>query len=198
MTRSRRILNIGHGELEQGQFNVPKEIFGVEGAVPFFRREALESIRILDEITDHDLFWYGEDLDVAWRVHMAGWKQIYDPLVVAWHDRGTSKSHAHGWWFNYISRVNMRQKISIKKRRLEWRNTRWTRIKNDYIINVLRDLPYIVWREIKVLGYTILFEPGVLKELPKFIGGIPLMLKKRREIMRREKVSPAAIHHYFR
>ncbi len=195
--RSRRILNIGHGEQDRGQFSMSREIFGVEGAVPVFRKEALESIRILGEIADHDLFWYGEDLDVAWRLRMAGWKQMYVPDVIAWHDRGTTKGHTRGSWLKYISRVGIRRQIPIKKRRLEWRNSRWTRIKNDYIINVLKDSPFIVWREIEVLGYAVLFEPGVLKEIPRFIGGIPKMLRKRREIMKRAKISPSEIHAYF-
>lgn len=195
--RSRRIGNIGHGESDRGQFDQPKDIFGVEGAVPVLRTEALKSIKILGEITDHDMIWYGEDLDIAWRLRMAGWKQMYFPDVIAWHDRGTTKSHTRGSWFKYISRVGIRQQISIKKRRLEWRNSRWTRIKNDYIINMLKDFPFIIWREIEVLGYSILFEPGVLKEIPKFFWGIPRMLRKRREIMKQAKVTPAEIHAYF-
>ncbi|OGN27594.1 MAG: hypothetical protein A2941_01185 [Candidatus Yanofskybacteria bacterium RIFCSPLOWO2_01_FULL_49_17] len=196
--RSRRISNIGHGEKDTGQFNEPREIFGVEGAVPVFRREALESIRVSGEIADKDIFWYGEDLDVAWRVHLAGWKQVYEPSVIAWHDRGTTKSHTHGYWWQYIPRVNIRRQLPIRKRRLEWRNTRWTRVKNDYIINILKDLPYILWREVEVLGYAILFEPAVLKELPVFIKGLPKMLKKRRAILLSAKTSPSAIHGFFK
>src|SRR3990167_7282544 len=39
--RSRRIVNRGHGEKDSGQFEKSEEIFCYEGAVPFFRREAL-------------------------------------------------------------------------------------------------------------------------------------------------------------
>ena len=195
--RSRKIGNIGHREVDRGQFDNPKEIFGVEGAVPVFRRSALMSIKVLGEIADRDLFWYGEDLDVAWRIRLAGWKEIYDPTVIAWHDRGTTKSHAHGGLLNHLARVPLRHKISIKKRRLEWRNTRWTRVKNDYIINILKDLPYIFLREAEILGYTILFEPGVLAEVPRFIKGLPKMFRKRRQILKQTKVSSKQIHAYF-
>src|SRR3989338_10502136 len=196
--RNRRIGNIGHGSPDGEQFNQASEIFGVEGAVPIFRRQALESIRVMGEIADHDLFWYGEDLDVAWRLNLAGWKQIYEPSIIAWHDRGTTKSHTHGSWLKYISHVHIRQQLSIKKRRLEWRNARWTRIKNDYIINILKDLPYILWRETEVLGYTILFEPIVLKEIPKFLRFLPKMLRKRRAIMVRAVTTPQSIHKFFK
>ncbi|HZZ99529.1 MAG TPA: glycosyltransferase family 2 protein, partial [Candidatus Paceibacterota bacterium] len=107
--RSRKILNIGHGQPETEQLQNSVEVFGVEGAVPVFRREALESIRVLGEIADQDLFWYGEDLDVAWRLRLAGWKEIYEQSVMAWHERGTSKSHGRGHWWNHLSRVKERQ-----------------------------------------------------------------------------------------
>lgn len=195
--RSRRVVNIGHGEKDRGQYDTAGEVFGVEGAVPVFRREALESIRVFGEIADHDLFWYAEDLDVAWRVRLAGWKEQYDPRAVAWHDRQTSRSNARGGWWNYLPRVAGRRKIPIRKRRLEWRNTRWTLVKNDYIINILKDLPFILWREIKVFGYTVLFEPGVFAEVPEFFRKFPVIFRKRRYILAHAKASPEDIRRFF-
>lgn len=195
--RSRRIVNIGHGETDKGQFDKPADIFGVEGAVPVLRAEALQSTRVLGEIADHDLFWYAEDLDVAWRLRMTGWEQRYEPSVVAWHDRQTTKSIGYGGLLNYIRRAHIRGQIPLRKRKLEWRNIRWTIIKNDYIINILKDLPFIVVREVAVLGYMVLFEPRVFAEVPRFIRGIPRMLRKRKEIMEQAKASPSEIHAYF-
>ena len=195
--RSRRISNIGHGSHDRGQFDQPQEIFGIEGAVPVLRIDALKSIALHGEIADHDMVWYAEDLDIAWRLRLAGWKQMYEPSIIAWHDRGTSKGHTVGSWLTYIRKVGDRRKISIARRRLEWRNSRWTRIKNDYIINILQDLPYIVWREIEVLGYAVIFEPGILKEVLPFLQGIPKMLRKRREILSRATASPEEIHSFF-
>lgn len=191
--RSRRVVNIGHGETDKGQFDKPGDIFGVEGAVPVLRTEALRSIRILGEIADHDLFWYGEDLDIAWRLRMAGWEQSYEPSVVAWHDRQTTKKTRRGLW-DFIA---IRRAIPLRKRRLEWRNIRCTIIKNDYIINVLKDLLYILLREITMTGYLLIFETAVLAELPALLKLIPRMVHKRREIMKQAKVNSAQIHFYF-
>ncbi len=196
--RSRRVGNIGHGVEDKGQFDKAQEIFGVEGAVPVFRRQALESIRVAGEITDHDLFWYAEDLDVAWRLRLAGWNQIYDPSVIAWHDRGTTKGHTHGGWGAYIARVHIRRQIPLRRRQLEWRNTRLTRLKNDHFVNIIKDLPYILMRELEVLGYTILFEPAVLRELPNLIRLKFRMLRKRGQILGQAKVSAAHIHSFFK
>ena len=202
--KSRRIINIGHGELDVGQFTEQKEIFGVEGACPFFRKTALENCRIptsmstskdyaIAEVVDHDYFWYGDDLDLAWRMSLFGWKQIFSPVVVAWHDRQTTKSLG-GNFKNFLA---IRKTISLRKRQLEWKNIRWTIIKNDYIINILRDLPYILKREILMLGYLIFFEPKVLLEIPAFLGLLPKMLKKRKEIMRKAIVKPNEIKKWF-
>ena len=193
ISRSRRIGNIGHGETDKGQFNQPIDIFGVEGAVPVMRTEALQSIRVLGEIADHDLFWYAEDLDVAWRLNMAGWEQHYEPSVIAWHDRQTTKQTRRGLW----SFIAIRRTIPLRKRRLEWRNIRCTIIKNDYIINILKDIVYILPREIAMTVYLLIFETAVLVELPSLISLLPRMLRKRREIMRQAKISPAKIHSYF-
>ncbi|OGN03723.1 MAG: hypothetical protein A2655_04190 [Candidatus Yanofskybacteria bacterium RIFCSPHIGHO2_01_FULL_43_42] len=194
--RSRRIINIGHGEEDNGQYDKLEEIFAVEGAVPIFRTEAFKSLKVSGEITDHDYFWYGDDLDLAWRMQLFGWKQVFAPDVIAWHDRQTTKSVKKSW-SDYITRVPVRKQIPIQKRRLDWRNTRWTLIKNDHIINILKDLPWIVLRETAVLGYTILFEPGVLKEIPKFFKHLPAMLRKRKEIMKRAVANPKDIRKWI-
>ena len=198
--RSRRITNIGHGRKDEGQFSMEKEIFGVEGACPFFRREALEDCRVQitnSEIFDHDYFWYGDDLDLVWRMNLFGWKQMFIPSVIAWHDRQTSKSLKKNW-LDYIFRVPVRQQIPIRKRRLDWRNTRFTIIKNDYIINFLKDLPYITAREIGVVGYSLLFEPKVFMELPNFLKLLPRIIRKRKMVMNKARVSPEEIRKWFK
>ncbi len=50
--RSRRVVNRGHGEEDTGKYDKPEEIFCYEGAVPFFRREALEDVKMLKSKPD--------------------------------------------------------------------------------------------------------------------------------------------------
>lgn len=75
---------------------------------------------------------------------------------------------------------------------------RFTLVKNDYIINILKDLPWIVAREIAVLVYAVLFEPGVLKEIPTFFKYLPKMIRKRNEIMKRAVVNPKEIKKWMK
>ena len=65
------------------------------------------------------------------------------------------------------------------------------------MINILKDLPWIVVREIAVLGYAVLFEPGVLKEIPIFFRYLPKMLRKRKEIMKKAIVGPKEIRKWI-
>ena len=207
--KSRRIINIGHGEIDNGpsfakasegrqfDFNKEQEIFAVEGAVPVFRKDALESCSIevkpQYEIIDHDYFWYGDDLDIAWRMRVFGWKQIYAPNVIAWHDRQTTKNLRK----TFADFLKIRRQLPLQKRCLEWRNIRFTIIKNDYTINILKDLLRILKREIMMLGYLIIFEPKVLGEVPTFLRLLPKMLRKRRQIMKRRAVSPENMKKWF-
>ncbi len=191
--RSRRVINIGHGQEDHGQFNEFKEIFGVEGAAPFFRKEALEDSRVKGSLVDKEYFWYGDDLDLAWRMRLFGWKEVFDPEVIAWHDRQTTKTLKK----SFSDFVRIRKAIPMKKRGLDWRNTRWTILKNDYIINILKDLPSMLKREVLMAGYIILFEPAVLMEIPKFLLFLPRMLARRKEIMKRATVKPTEIRKWF-
>ncbi len=197
--RSRRIINIGHGEADQDQYNEPKEIFAVEGAVPVFRRQALEDCRLVsqgDKIIDPDFFWYGDDLDIAWRMRIFGWKQVYAPSVIAWHDRKTTKVLAGGWRELFRSRnllpksyLSIRGSVPMFKRRLGWRNTTLTIIKNDFASDLWCDSYYIIWRQLQIWGYFLLFEPAMFLEIFNLAKLLPRMLKRRSEIMKKSKVS---------
>ena len=206
--KSRRVTNIGHGQIDDGKFDKQQEIFAVEGAVPFYRREAfldcevrtMASPRLAGlgpEIVDHDMFWYGDDLDLGWRMNLFGWKQVYAPNVVAYHDRSTTKGMSYHWW-DYLARIKARRQIPIRKRRLDWRNKRLARIKNDQWPNIWRHLPQILLREFSELIYIILIEPSVLLELPTFFKLWPKMLAKRRVIMARAKRSAKEMRPWFK
>lgn len=195
--KSRKIGNIGHGERDFGQYNKPEEIFGVEGAVPFFRRTTLEDIKIEGKLADPDYFWYGDDLDIAWRMNIFGWKQVFVPGAIAWHDRSTTKGAAETPVLGQIKRLSYRRSVPIKKRRWDWSNVRFTIIKNDYIINILKDAPWIIAREIATLGYWILFEQAMFLEIGRFFKLLPKMLRRRKVVMSSARVTPAEVHRWF-
>ena len=198
--RSRRIVNIGHGEtqLPTTNYQLPTEVFAVEGAVPVLRREALEDCRLRSQdgkIIDPDFFWYGDDLDLAWRMRLFGWKQVFAAAAIAYHDRQTTKALAGGGWREFIK---IRKTVPMFKRRLDWRNTTLAIIKNDFAVNFLRDLPFILWRQLRLWGYFLLFEPVMFLEIFRVAKLLPKMLKRRGEIMRKTRVSAKEVRKWFK
>lgn len=192
--RSRRVVNIGQGEIDRGQYECEGEIFAVEGAVPIFRRDALEQSKIDGHVVDPDYrigpLGYGDDFDLTWRMRLLGWKQWYSPRVIAYHNRSTTRDTARSF-VDYFRRIKLRKQIPIQKRRNDWLNIRFTIIKNDYIMNIVRDLPYIVLREAAVFLYTLFVEPSVLLSVGRFLRLLPRMLDRRHQIMKRAKSSAA-------
>ena len=106
MLKNRRIINRGQGQKDKDQFNKQEEIFGADGAVPIYRRKTLENIKlpicadprsyphqsVSYEYFDESFFAYKEDVDLAWRMRLYGWKIIYAPNVLAYHERGAGES----------------------------------------------------------------------------------------------------------
>ncbi len=200
--RSRRVINRGHGKEDIGQFEHAQEIFSYEGAVPFWRRVALYESKILGQYHDEDYFWYGDDIDLGWRMRLFGWKSFYTPDVIAYHERQTTHRLSSG----YRDFITLRKTIPLKKRRLDWQNLHFTFLKNDFFFSWLKDFPllsfmkafpYIFIREIKFFLYILFFEPALLMALPGMIRLLPRMLKKRFIIMRRKKIPSSQMEQWF-
>lgn len=197
--KSRRVVNRGHGERDTGQYNKAGEIFCYEGAVPFFRREALEAVKMKKfrpqyapyvsrndtarypyEYLDEDFVWYADEVDLGWRMRLAGWGSWYEPGVVAWHDRQTTHALAKG----YRGFIKLRKTIPAFKRKLDFRNLHLSFIKNDFWGTMALHMPWIVKREIMMFSYILLWERTSLKAYTEIITMLPKMLKKRRIIQK--------------
>lgn len=190
--RSRKIINRGHGEKDTGQF--PEgEIFSYEGAAPFWRRKALEESAVYGEVHDEDFVWYALDIDLGWRMRLLGWKSYFLPSLIAYHDRQTTKRLSKSWW----DFIRLRRTIPRRKRMLDWRNTRFTFLKNDFFISALKDFPFFVGREFCLFCYIIMFEPFLLQALPRMLFLLPRMLRKRRWVMQHARVSRQEMEQWF-
>jgi GT2 family glycosyltransferase len=67
----------------------PVEVFGACGAAALYRRSMLEELGGFDE-----RFHFGlEDADVAWRARMRGWRCLYAPAAIVYHDLGGTVPH---------------------------------------------------------------------------------------------------------
>jgi GT2 family glycosyltransferase len=101
----------GFREADLGQYDEPAEVFGACGAGAFFRREMLNELGGFDE----RLFMYYEDLDLAWRARLRGWKFTYEPRAVVLHDHCGSSEEGSPFFCFHVERN--RVLVSLKNAR---------------------------------------------------------------------------------
>jgi len=195
--KSRRIIDRGEGELDQKQYEKIEEVFGLSGACLLLRLAALEDIKlkiencklkICEEYFDEDFFSYKEDIDLSWRLRLFGWKIIYFPEAIAYHYR-----QVFGTKNKIKEIIKRRREKSPLVNYLSYRNHLFCLIKNDFLINFLKDLPFILFYEFKKFLYLIFFEQKTLKAILEVFKKLPKMLKKRKYIMKNKKIFPKEI-----
>ncbi len=73
--------NRGVWERDTGQYDAHPQIFGGCGGGVMYRRAAWEQAGGFDE----RLFMYLEDVDLAWRLQLAGWGAVFAPAARLYH-----------------------------------------------------------------------------------------------------------------
>lgn len=71
----------------------PRDVAFASGAGVLLRAAALREAGLFDDA----LFLYHEDLDLGWRLQLAGWRNVVAPRSVVWHEYAFSRNH--GKWF---------------------------------------------------------------------------------------------------
>ncbi len=205
MLKNRRIISRGQGEKDAGQYDVANEIFGVDGAAPIYLREALEDIKISvvsahesatnqrSEYFDEDFFMYKEDVDLAWRLRLLGWKSVYVPLIKAWHSRGAGDSAAT----NYAAIIRERLKINKFAKYLSFKNQRLMQIKNEQLGLLMKHLIWFLPKEIASWVYVILFERYTCKAIKDLFRQAPLAWQKRKIIMSKKIIGVNEMEKWF-
>ncbi len=208
--RRRRPYDRGQGEEDHGQYDggfatdLPEsgdlrslelsgrlEVFGACGGAALHRRAMLEDVAVEGEYLDEDFFAYYEDLDLAWRAQLRGWRAVYAPGAVA--------THVRGWG----DRLSKRERGAggpgaICGPRLALRNRYLTAIKNDAWRYLLADSPRIVAAELPRLAYAALVMPEALLGILDLARAAPRALHKRRLIRARQTVTDGAIRRWFK
>jgi GT2 family glycosyltransferase len=83
----------GRGEVDHQQYDDQTDIFGASGAASLYRVAALQEVGLLDE----DFFAYYEDVDLSFRLQLAGWKVLYVPQATVTHKIGMTSSRIKGF-----------------------------------------------------------------------------------------------------
>jgi len=179
MQKSRKAVDRGRDEPDTGRYDAPGRVFGFCGAAVLLRRAMLEDAAVDGEYFDESFFAYKEDIDLAWRADLLGWKALYVPASAAVHHRG---------W-----KVSGRKSMPRSLRLHSHKNRYLTIIKNDDPVNVLIHLPQILFYELKLFAYSLFAEPFLFGACLDIIRLLPDLLKKRRAVMGRRRLGPGGI-----
>lgn len=87
-----------------GEATQPAEVFGACGGAALYRRRMLADIGGIDG----RIFLYLDDVDVAWRSRMAGWRTLYVPDAVVWHHHSATTRHGSGFKYFHVGRNRVR------------------------------------------------------------------------------------------
>ena len=129
------------------------------GAACLIKMSALEQIGLFDE----RLFMYHEDVDLGWRLNLAGYKVLLDPLAVVYHKYNYSKAK---YKFYYMDR-----------------NRLMVLLENYRVLTILLILPMLLLMEIGIILFSL--KNGWFKEKIKGYGWLlshwPSILSRRLE-----------------
>ncbi len=73
--------NRGVWQKDVGQYDQEEYVFNACGGSAAYRQAMLEQVGLLDQ----DFFFSCEDLDLAWRAQLVGWRCVYTPHAVVYH-----------------------------------------------------------------------------------------------------------------
>ncbi len=168
------------GELDDGKESEPSEVFGPCAGAALYRRAMLDQIGGFDE----HFFAYLEDVDLAWRARLAGWRCLYVPQARVYHVHSATGKEG-----------------SAFKNRLLGRNKVWTIAKNyGPIGRLLAHLPLIVLYDLAAVLYA-LFVRGSVSSLQGRLKGLrdlPRVWQQRQAIQKlRQKNENEPWHHYL-
>ena len=191
--KNRRVVNRGQGDEDRGQYENPEEIWGVDGAAPVYRKAALEDTKIMDEYFDADFFAYKEDIDLSWRMRLAGWKLMYEPRAVAYHDRSAGEGTAK----NPFQIIRARKGISEFAKFHSFANQRLMQVKNETPYLFFKYFPKIFIKELMSWPYTLFFEKHGGKSVFEFFRLLPRTIKKRKFVMAKKRISDSDMERWF-
>jgi GT2 family glycosyltransferase len=182
-TPTMRHFDRGWHQSDDGAYDQTEYVFGACAAAALYRREMIDDVSIDGDFFDPDFFAYREDADVAWRAQLLGWRCIYTPAAVGWHVRSVVPGERR----SITPSINLH---SVKNRFL-------MRIKN-----VTPGLYRHCWlpmtaRDVLVVAGCLFLEPSSLPAFWQVAKCWPAMLERRREIMRRRRVSDQTLVRWF-
>jgi len=169
---------IGSGTKSDNNYETIREVISACGGAALYRRSALDEVGFFDD----DFFAYLEDVDLSLRMNQVGYKCMYVPTAVVYHvgsaSTGSKINHFTVYWSsrNYLAVIikNLPTRLLVRYIPL------MLAFQYYWIIACLKKKVITAY----VQGIKDALRPGVLS----------LMLKKRRALKERWRLSPREFH----
>lgn len=157
--------NRGISERDEGRYDKPEYIFRVVGAVFLIEAEAFRRVGAFDE----SYFLYAEDMDLSWRMQLAGHDCMYVPSMRAYHEwmATTSKHQTPLKQYHYL----------LERNRLQ------TLLKNYSIRTLLSIIPWYLL--IKIIHFAWLVAHRRLDETRALLRAFTWIRCNLKEILRK-------------
>ncbi len=193
ISRNHKVVDWGAGEQDEGQYDVITEMFGVSGAVPIYRRAALESVQYGQEFFDEDFFSYKEDVDMAYRLRYNGWQAFCVPSAIAYHDRTVSSPVATMTAWDTAKNRKRKSKFANYH---SYRNQIYLLIKNfpGGIVNSVSVFCY----ELVKFVFILFVETRTLRAWSIVFKNWKKMKEKRAFIMSKKQISREQVEFWFK
>ena len=158
-------------ESDEGQYDDSREIFWASGAAMCCRRELFLELGGFDE----DFFAHMEEIDLQWRMQLAGYRIMVEPRSVVYHfGGGTLPASPRKIFLNHRNNLAMLFKCSSPVQRT--------------VVAVVR--PFTDMAE--ALAHLVTLHPqrawAVLRAWGEFIAWHKQLAAKRRSVVRKKKV----------
>lgn len=170
-----RPFNRGVWQKDEGQYDEIEYVFSACGGAATYRKTMLDEIGLLDD----DFFFLMEDVDLAWRAQLAGWRALYTPYAIVYHHLsatggGVTASYYDGRNSIYLLVKDIPGEI--------WRK---------HGLRILRRQARIAWEALR--AWRGAAARARLRGMGSGLLHLPRLLAKRSSIQRQRRASAAAI-----
>jgi hypothetical protein len=150
------------------------EVFGACAGAALYRREMLEQIGGFDD----DFFYLYEDVDLAWRARLAGWRAWYCPAARVYHVHAGAGTEGSPFKSYHLAR-----------------NRIWAILKNYPWPQLLCYLPAILFYDLCAVSYSLLARRDVHALRGRLAGYLswPRLRSKRAQAQARRAASWAEL-----
>ena len=166
--RGRILSNV---EEDRGQYDNRRDIFWASGAAMCCRREVFESLGGFDE----DFFAHMEEIDLQWRMQLAGWRIVVEPKSVVYHlGGGTLPASSRKIFLNHRNNLAMLFKCASPMQRAVVAVVRPATDMLEAFVNLVTLHPQRAWAIVRAWG--------------EFIAWHGVLSRKRKAVVRTKKV----------